>query len=424
MNLGGGRGRPGAAGDAASAASVPATAHGSTSTQCRRPARLRRLAITGLGVALVWGALGALGYVWGWQVHAHRAADALVRAERRAGLPAAQPSSAVPATTPSTSGSRSCVVTAASTGDLAGLLVIPAVHLTAPVEEGTSDTVLGVAVGHDPSSVWPGEAGTAALLAHDVSYFVHLGTLKAGDTIDYETPCSTVTFVVSKTEVVEQGTALPDTGSSSLVLDTCYPSNALFFTSQRLLVWARETSGHTSPAAGAVQQQGAAPGDGATSSITVPPSDHVTYRVPAPPALVGEGLTLQQNEAPMGTMTLTGQTSPSWAQSPGPMALEAAALEAYFGGLHAATATQGGWWADIAEPSVAMPTALRGATVTGHNSPLDVAIASTRQVASSVVLTSEVTLAGGPAPGIYDETVTAVVHGTTVLLGGWTLRPA
>lgn len=396
------------------------TAAGAHDTARIRSTRLRRLAVTGLGVALVWGALGALGYVWGWQVHAHRAAGALVRAERRAALPSARKSPGSPAAEPS----RSCVVTASSTGDLAGLLVIPAIHLTAPVEEGTSDTVLSVAVGHDSSSVWPGAAGTAALLAHDVSYFVHLGTLKPGDAIEYKTPCSTVRFVVSRTQVVDQGAALPDTASSSLVLDTCYPSNALFFTSQRLLVWATETSGSGTSVDGSIQQQGGDQVAAGRSPIAVPSSEHITYRVPAPAALVAQGLTLQQNEAPMGTMTLAGETSPSWAQSPGPMALEAAALEAYFGGLHAAAATEAGWWAAIAEPSVAMPPALRGATVTGHDSPLDVTVTSARQVASTVVLTTELTLAGGPAPGTYDETVTAVVHGTTVLLAGWTLRPA
>ena len=37
-----------------------------------------------------------------------------------------------------------------------GLLVIPAIGLTAPVEEGTDDAQLNVAVGHVPTSVWPG----------------------------------------------------------------------------------------------------------------------------------------------------------------------------------------------------------------------------------------------------------------------------
>lgn len=375
---------------------------------------MRRLAVTGLGVALVWGALGALGYVWGWQLHARHASGALVRAERTIARRAPERSSPPSRSSRPASHPQSCVVTAPRTGQLAGLLVIPAIHLTAPVEEGTSDTVLSVAVGHDPSSVWPGATGTSAFLAHDVSYFVHLGALQPGDTVEYETACSTTTFAVARSQVVEQGASIPDTGAPTLVLDTCYPSNALFFTSQRLLVWADETGTTTSRTAPS----------GSRSSLAVPPTDQAAYQVPAPPALVAQGLTLQQNEAPMGTMTLSGQTSPGWEQSPGPMALEAAALVAYFGGLHASAETQSEWWGAIAEPAVAPPRALRGATVTGHDAPLNVTIVSAHGVASTVVLTTELTLSGGPAPGTYHETVTAVVRGATVLIGGWTLQPA
>lgn len=367
---------------------------------------MRRLALTGVGVALVWGTLGTLGYALGWQVHARQASGFLVRAERNIAHRAVAGTAHTPSRPPA------CVVTAPRTGQLAGLLEIPAINLTAPVEEGSSDAVLSAAVGHDPSSVWPGAAGTSAFLAHDVSYFVHLGSLQPGDTVRYVTACSTTTFVVSRSEVVQQGAAVPDTSGPSLVLDTCYPSNALFFTSQRLLVWARESG--TAPAGGGARAQ----------TLAAPAADTVSYDVPAPAALVAQGLTLQQNEAPMGTMTLSGRTTPGWEQSPGPMALEAAALEAYFGGLRATAGTVAAWWSAIAEPSLAPPAALRGATVSGHDAPLNVTIVSTRDVASKVVLSTELTISGGPAPGTYLETVTADVHGATVLLGGWTLRPA
>ena len=42
------------------------------------------------------------------------------------------------------------------TGQLSGILTVPALNLSAPVEEGTDDPELNVAVGHDPQSVWPG----------------------------------------------------------------------------------------------------------------------------------------------------------------------------------------------------------------------------------------------------------------------------
>jgi hypothetical protein len=126
----------------------------------------------------------------------------------------------------------------------------------------------------------------------------------------------------------------------------------------------------------------------------------------------------------MGTMTLSGQTSPAWEQSPGPLALEAAALEAYFGGLHAASQMRPDWWAAIASPAAPPPGPLLGASVTGHDSPLDVEIDSINEVVTQVVLRTTVTLSGGSSPGTYDETVTTPVEGSTVRIGSWSLTPA
>jgi sortase A len=207
-----------------------------------------------------------------------------------------------------------CVVGGQQLGQLSGILSIPALHLTAPVEEGTDDPELAVAVGHDPQSVWPGATGAAVFLAHDVSYFVHLNALKPGDVITYQTACNTVKFVVSGQQVVQAGSSVANTSNSSLVLDTCYPSNALFFTPQRLLVRANEVSATTN-------------GEKASGSTLAAPAPGVNYTTTAPAALVAQGLTLQQNEAPMGTMQLVND-SLAFAQSPGPLALEAAALQA------------------------------------------------------------------------------------------------
>ncbi len=56
----------------------------------------------------------------------------------------------------------------------------------------------------------------------------------------------------------------------------------------------------------------------------------------------------------MGTMQLVN-ASVAFAQSPGPLSLEGAALSAYFGGLHAGAQQQMSWWAALA-PGVAMPS--------------------------------------------------------------------
>jgi hypothetical protein len=191
------------------------------------------------------------------------------------------------------------------------------------------------------------------------------------------------------------------------VLDTCYPPNALFFTSKRLLIRATEVSAATKGGSLTPAQQLVAAAGG----------HDVDYSSTAPVALQAQGLTLEQNEAPMGTMQLVN-ASVAFAQSPGPLSLEAAALEAYFGGLHSGAQRQTAWWAALA-PGVAMPTQLMGATVTGHDAPLDVEIDSTGGSPTQVILSTTVTLSGGPAPGTYTETVILPVHGTTVTIGSW-----
>jgi hypothetical protein len=69
---------------------------------------------------------------------------------------------------------------------------------------------------------------------------------------------------------------------------------------------------------------------------------------------------------------------------------------------------------------VHLPAQLAGASVTGHDSPLDVEIDSVNGVPSQVVLRTSVTLAGGSAPGEHPMTVVLPVHGAAVTIGSWT----
>jgi sortase A len=347
--------------------------------------------VTGLGVLLIWTAIGLTSYAVAWQAHKDHAQTVLLRSEH----------TAVTKTAVQSHGTA-CLVGGQQAGQLSGILRVPALHLTAPVEEGTADAELNVAVGHDAQSVWPGADGAAVFLAHDVSYFVHLDALRPGDEITYQTACNTVRFVVSSTQIVAAGSNVADTTGPSLVLDTCYPPDALFYTPQRLLVRADEVS---AVAAG--------------GKVNAPAGSAPMYTTTVPAALVAQGLTLQQNEAPMGTMQLVN-ASLAFAQSPGPLALEAAALEVYFGGLHAGSQRQTAWWSALA-PGVAMPTPLLGAVVTGHDTPLNVEIDASGGQPSQVVLRTTVTLAGGTAPGTYAETVVLPVPGSVVTVGSWEL---
>ncbi len=357
-------------------------------------APIRKWSVTLFGVVLIWAAIGFTAYAVAWQHHTDSAKSALLRAQHAAMVKIAA----------KTHGAA-CLVSGQQQGQLSGILSIPALNLTAPVEEGTDDQELNVAVGHDPQSVWPGVNGAAVFLAHDVSYFVHLNDLKPGDVITYQTACNTVKFVVSGQQVVAAGSAVSNTPDPSLVLDTCYPPNALFFTSKRLLIRATEVSAAT---------KGTSLNPGQT---LVKQGSSVNYTTSAPAALIAQGLTLEQNEAPMGTMQLVN-ASVDFAQSPGPLSLEAAALEAYFGGLHSGAQRQTAWWAALA-PGVPMPPQLLGASVTGHDGPLDVEIDSTGGQPSQVILRTTVTLSGGASPGEHTETVVLPVHGANVTIGSW-----
>lgn len=357
---------------------------------------LRRVSVTLVGVVLLFGAVFAGSYALAHQERQHHAQAVLIGSERAAMAEVAAQSHGA-----------SCQVAGVRPGQLSGILTIPSLRLRAPVEEGTDDQELDVAVGHDPQSVWPGVNGAAVFLAHDVSYFVHLNQLKPGDAITYRTACNTVRFRVSDQSVVAADSAVSNTTDPSLVLDTCWPPNALFFTPDRLLIRATEV--------GAATTKGTDLDPGAQFVRTVASTD---FRTSAPPALQAQGLTLEQNEAPMGTMHLVG-ASVAFAQSPGPLSLEAAALETYFGGLHSGAERQTAWWSALA-PHLAMPPQLAGAVVAGHEAPLDVEIDSSDGSPDQVVLRTAVSLSGGSAPGEHAMTVILPVHDSVVTLGSWT----
>jgi sortase A len=346
-----------------------------------------------VGVFLVWGALGVLGYRLGWQAHSDNGQRALLRSAQTASKSAQKSRCA-----------DGAQVAPTSDGQLTGVLSMPKLGVTAPVEEGTGDAVLNVAVGHADATPLPGSAGTAVLLAHDVSYFANIDQLTAGDVVDYEIGCTTYEFQVSGHEVVGAGAPVPQLAGDALVLDTCWPTNALWYTPNRYLVEATETRVVTN---GGSASQGAEPRTWTTQ-----------YSAPAPADLVAQGLDLQHNEYPMGTLSLTGSPDQAWEQSPAPLAVEAAGLEAFFGAMHAAGQNRQDWWTDLA-PGVAMPPPLQGAAVSGHDAPLDVTIDAVGGTPTSIELDTDVTLSGGAAPGEYQEKVIEAVKGLTVVVGNW-----
>ena len=299
--------------------------------------------------------------------------------------------------------------TPAREGTLAGVLAIPNLAVTAPVEEGLGDDVLNVAVGHAPGTPWPGQAGSSVLLAHDVSYFANIDKLQQGDVVTVDTGCSTERFTVTGHSVVQSGAPIPQQTGQAVVLDTCWPTNALWYTPQRYLVTALLSSTTVNKNA----TKGSTP-----STVAASHTFSQKYASTAPAELVAQGLDLSTNTQPMGTLQFAGSPDSAWCQSPAPLAVEEAALQAFFGGLHAAAQHRADWWSTLA-PGVTMPAPLTGATVSGHGAPLDVTLTAAGDSPTSVTLDTVVTLSGGSAPGTYHEHVSEAVNGGTIVITGW-----
>ena len=122
---------------------------------------------------------------------------------------------------------------------LPAILTIPAIGLEAPVLQGVGASVLSEAVGHDRASVWPGSPGTSLLLAHDASYFSSLGSVHTGDQVAWIDDCREVVFRVDRVEITRPGAILaPSANGIGVALVTCWPTNALFWTPDRLVVLA------------------------------------------------------------------------------------------------------------------------------------------------------------------------------------------
>ena len=293
---------------------------------------------------------------------------------------------------------------AAGTPVADAVLTASSIGLVAPIVQGTGDAQLDVAVGHVPASSWPGTTGTSVLAAHDVTWFSRIDQLGSGDRISITTDCTTYDYTVASHRVVQAGSEIDQTTTPQLVLTTCYPTDALFLTSQRYVLYASLTQ---------VIGRGA--------PVTPSPAPPAPV-VPAPPALVAQGLDLAHNPAPLGSLTVSGTPSASWQQSVAPLDDETAVLELYFAALRSASQDQPAWWAAVA-PGIPFSTAssLIGATVTFNASTFDPALDVTGDALIGATLVTMPTLAGNQRPGDYRIAFQAGVVNGQLVVTGWTV---
>jgi sortase A len=160
-----------------------------------RARRRRPSALTVVGLVLLLGGLGCLGWVgyqyFGSNIVSERAFDAGRQdlRQRWAQAPSAAPS-ARPDPDP-------------LPGDATALLRIPAfgADYEVPVLEGTDLDILAEGVGHYPGTAGPGEVGNFALAGHRVTHgqpFSRLLELEPGDEVVVETRTAVHTYVLDE----------------------------------------------------------------------------------------------------------------------------------------------------------------------------------------------------------------------------------
>jgi sortase A len=367
--------------------------------RARRRQRQRR-ALWWTGVATIaCGVVLAADVGW-FYYHSEVAGSALLQREGAA-IAAARSDAGQNRTVPS----ADCQSFSDAGAQAQGLVSAPQIGMEAPVVAGDGDDQLNVAVGHATGSSWPGQPGTTLLAAHDVTYFSHINQLAVGSPIDFVTPCRTYVYRVTGHQVVQEGSPLYSSPNQSLlILETCFPANALFLTTQRYLVTAEFTDSLTTG------QQ--------IPAISPPPIP----MVPVPAALNAQGLTLATNSVPLGVLDIQGTPSPSWEQSMAPYDTEAAALTEYFGAIRSAEQNQLAWWSAITK-NVPMSAAgpLRGARISGYSARLNPVLAAQGSSFSSAELDSQLSVSGGSDPGIYDMQVTVTNEFGTLLITKWVM---
>jgi len=154
--------------------------------------------------------------------------------------------------------SQSTLSQAANTAGSSDLvrLVIPKIHLSAVVVEGTSRKALLVGPGHVANTASPGDTGNAVLAGHRDTFFRHLGELLRGDSIYVERGGKTYEYQVTDTKVVEPSeiSVLKPFPGNQLTLITCYPIHYIGPAPKRLIVFAQSSNsagqGENRPSAG------------------------------------------------------------------------------------------------------------------------------------------------------------------------------
>lgn len=335
--------------------------------------RRRRVVLRTVAVACLLGA-AAIGAHVGWYEHSARATAATLvhQAERRSGR-AAQVAAAT---------ARPCVARPPSSpaaGRVRAVLSVPALGLTAPVMQGVSDDALDAGVGHVSASSWPDRGGTVVLAAHDVTFFTHVDRLRTGDRLVVTAPCRSWVYRVRSGRVVRQGTAIPDSPVPTLVLVTCWPTTALFYTDHRYVVTA------TLAAAGTAGRVLPASTDAALPAV----------RPALPRGSDPRTLTATAGGVPMGSLHTDPRLAARWRQSGRQLQAVDAATAVFVAATRAVRGGQTSAWRTVA-PGQPLPADPLGRW--SYAAPVQVDVRGSGVTLTGVVLRTVVTGRGRTTP--------------------------
>ena len=262
-------------------------------------------------------------------------------------------------------------------GDVLGVLEIPRLKMTAPVVEGVDEKQLSVAVGHLDTSAWPGSKGTSVLAAHDVTWFSRIDHLKPADEFTLKHGCAVDTYRVREHKVVKKGSPLYHADKPQVVLETCWPTTALYWTNERYLVFADLVD---TQIAMSTATEKLAEGD----PFVVPAIEKIANDAPG---------------VPHGSLRISGSADDGWRQSNQPLLLAHAAIANYKAALQAIVHGSDAAWKQVA-PHVARPAFPHpgAATIGEHTRQIDIEERLQGEVVTAVLTTTAVHLEG---QGIY-----------------------
>jgi sortase A len=109
--------------------------------------------------------------------------------------------------------------------EVIGRLEIPRLDIRAIVREGDGEGTLHHAVGHVPSTAFPGDIGNVGFAAHRDTFFRPLRNIRKNDRIIVSTLHGTFEYLVQTTQIVnpDDVSVLKASASKELTLVTCYP---------------------------------------------------------------------------------------------------------------------------------------------------------------------------------------------------------